>query len=297
MMMHASEQSIRSPAELGLFRALAIATLHRLRMLLPCEKSVGADGECYVHHMYGSDLEIACGILWELGVSRGAFAHGRGPINFSYEAYCRPDSGGKGFPPYFSLPRDDEAERLLDRMTPTAWPSIERVIEAYLRVATDYGANKEWHLPTPRGQAFRATHPSQIAPLEAFVLNGYARKVGGEYLWSDKMLPTIGEIWLWDETDADLSGVDAQKVEEQVTAILASLSEITAGRSHLDLHLSVTFRALEILKYWDGGKWSESSVAPPVLTFDEAVAISQNLEQELQAQLAASLILSPPNLL
>lgn len=272
-----------SKDRLSLALALVVATAVRLRELLQREDGVGKGDDYFVHHMYQSDFEIACDLLWRSGISYGAWYAGRGPAHLTWAGSKEDEKSKKlGFPPFFAIPDAFKAKELFDQFDAEKLPRIELLIDAYLRVATDYGRNSAAHLPTKRSELFFPTHPDQEPVLEAFTRCGYARKVGTQYVWTDQMLPMMAEIWLWSEKDLNSALVDQDKMVEEATRILDSfnLDDSDSQRENLRCR-SIPFRALEIQYLWDGQAWLPHRREAPRLTFDEALVVSLLLEDEL----------------
>lgn len=260
--------------EIGLVRSLALAIAQRLRMILRCEQGVGDPQDCYIHHMYQSCFEISCEVLWRLDVTVAAFANGQGPVGVSYDQYYK-DGTRKWYPPFFMLYPDHEVKRLLDQSPSASWPPIENVIEAYLRVWTNYGLDRKAHLPTQRKEVFSTTHPDQEIPMKAFVMNQYAERGDEGYVWTDKIAPDMARIRIWDETDIDWSSVDEEKVLEQTIAIMASLEDENLADLKACLwNLSVSSFGLEVMQKWDGKRWCEQPLEARFLTYDEAMAVA-----------------------
>lgn len=266
--------------ELHLYRTLAVAIGQRIRSILPREEDVGIESDWCVFHLHQSDFEIACDILWQLGVAFPASSREKPRSKDSRVDYYR-DTLNRSFPAFFAICASDEVEQLIDGQRSEFWPSTDMIIEAYLRVATDYGRDTSLHLPTPKNESFQITHTDQYAPMEAFVLNGYARKDGDQFIWSELITPIMGRIWLWDESDIDWQSIDERRVSEQTGAVISSLKSEETKVLLSDLaHMSVAFRGLEIMQKWNGRTWSSTVLNPTVLTFDEAMAISLKMEKE-----------------
>jgi len=277
------EQKYFNNEEKILVRSLALAITQRLREILPKEACVGDKSTYYIHHMYQSDFEIACATLWQLQVSKAAFREDQGPAEFSFNEFvndeiCFPS---KMFPPFFSLCSDKELNDLIASSNPETWHSLEFIIEAYLRVATDYGPSQKTHLPIPRNEFFAITHPNQKVPMDAFVLNGYATKSGQHYAWTDKMAFLMLGNWLWNEASINWSLIDENHVLEETLKLLESLQKPEVLQIKIDLfNMSVAYRAMEILAKWNGDSWSNNKPKEPYLTMDEAIAISIELDKE-----------------
>ena len=173
-------------------------------------------------------------------------------------------------------------EQLLKGQSGTSWPSNEEIVDAYLRIAVDYGKDKRTPLPCPRGKPFLPTHPDQIAPMDALARNSFAHKTGDHFIWADRMIPIMVRNWIWDETDVDWSSVNRSKVSAQAQAVLASLKPEGAAEVRSDLKMmSITFRGLEIMQRWTGSGWLPVGQGARFLSFDEAVAVSREVETEL----------------
>ncbi|MEL7529051.1 MAG: hypothetical protein AAFN16_25010 [Pseudomonadota bacterium] len=173
-------------------------------------------------------------------------------------------------------------ERLLKDQSGTSWPPTEEIIDAYLRIAEDYGRDKRALLPIPRGKPFLPTHPDQIAPLEALVTNGFAHKTGDQFIWADRMIPIMVKNWLWDETDVDWSSLDRTRILEQAQAVLTSLKPEGTAEIRRDLKMmSITFRGLEIMQRWTESDWLPAGQDARFLSFDEAVAVSREIDAAL----------------
>lgn len=270
----------RNPAEMELVRALAVATSLRLRQIFPREEGMGTDDDWCIYHLHTSDFEIACAMLWSLGVC--AAASFRQPANkfLSQEDFER--EGHKGLPAGFFIYTKGKVEQLLKEQSGTSWPSSEEVVDAYLRIVVDYGNVGSAVLPTPRGEPFLPTHPDQIAPLEALVNNGFAHKTGDQFIWADRMTPIMVKNWLWDETDVDWSSLDPTRISEQVQSILTSLKPEGAAEVRRDLKMmSISFRGLEIMQRWTGSDWLPAGQDARFLSFDEAVAVSREINPAL----------------
>ena len=270
----------RSPAEMELVRALAVAISQRLRQIFPREEGMGTGDDWCIYHLHTSDFEIACDALWSLGVCAAAVFRQPEDKYLSQEDFER--AGHKGFPAGFFIFTKEEVERLLKGQPGTSWPSNEEIIDAYLRIAVDYGKDKSTKLPFPRRKPFLPTHPDQIAPLEALVKNGFAHKSGDQFIWADRMTPIMVKNWLWDETDVDWSSLDRTKISEQAQSLLTSLKPEGMDEVRRDLKMmSISFRGLDIMQRWTGSSWLPVGQEALFLSFDEAVAVSREIEAAL----------------
>ncbi|MEO0979301.1 MAG: hypothetical protein AAFY24_18695 [Pseudomonadota bacterium] len=271
----------RSPAEMELVRTLAVAISLRLRQNFSREEGMGTGDDWCIYHLHTSDFEIACDTLWSLGVCSAAVSGQREDKHLlSRSAFER--EGHRGFPAFFFIYTKEKVERLLKDQSGTSWPPTEEIIDAYLRIAEDYGRDKSALLPIPRGKPFLPTHPDQIAPLEALVTNGFAHKTGDQFIWADRMIPIMVKNWLWDETDVDWSSLDRTRILEQAQAVLTGLKpEGTAEIRRVLKMMSITFRGLEIMQRWTGSDWLPAGQDARFLSFDEAVAVSREIDAAL----------------
>lgn len=279
--MRDAPHTLRSPAEMELVRTLAVAISQRLRQIFSREEGMGTGDDWCIYHLHTSDFEIACDTLWSLGVCSAAVSgqtedrHLLSPSAFERE-------GHKGFPAFFFIYTKEKVERLLKDQSGTLWPSDEEIIDAYLRIVTDYGNDRSTVLPSPRGQPFLPTHPDQIAPLEALVDNGFAHKTGDQFIWAERMIPIMVKNWLWDETDVDWSSLDRTRISEQAQSVLTSLKPEAAAEVRRDLKMmSISFRGLEIMQRWTGSDWLPAGQDARFLSFDEAVAVSREIDPAL----------------
>ncbi len=279
--MHDASLNHRTPAELELVRALAVAISQRLRQIISREDGMGTDDDWCIYHAHTADFEIACGTLWSLGVCSAAVAEQTEDKHLlsleAFELECH-----KRFPAFFFIYTKEEVERLLIKQSGTSWPPNEQIIDAYLRTVVDYGKDKSAHLPFPRGKQFLPTHPEQIAPMEALAHNGFAQKAGDQFIWTDQMTPIMVKNWIWDETDVDWFSIDRSKVSAQAKSVLASLKTDRLTEIRTDLqNMSITFRGLEIMQRWTGSTWLPAGQKAQFMSFDEAVAVSREIETEL----------------
>lgn len=270
----------RSPAEMELVRALAVATSERLRQIFPREEGMGTGDDWCIYHLHTSDFEIACDALWSLGVCAAAVFRQPEDKYLSQEDFER--AGNKGFPAGFFIYTKEVVEQLLKGQPGSSWPSNEEIIDAYLRIAVDYGNDRSTVLPSPRRQPFLPTLPDQIAPMEALVNNGFAHKTGDQYIWADRMIPIMVKNYIWDETDVDWSSLDRTRILEQAQSVLTSLKPEKAAEVRRDLKMmSITFRGLEIMQRWTGSDWLPAGQDARFLSFDEAVAVSREIDPAL----------------
>ena len=272
-----AEKSHRN--ELLLVKALAVAISQRLREILQKEDGVGLNSDWCICNLATEDFEVACATLCSLGVVTPALRSDKKDPRRFKDGFRRerPFSGGTTL---FYIYSATEVELLIETQHTADWPPVEDVIDAYLRVTTDYGECANEHLPTPRKHSFTLTHKDQVAPMEALVLNGYAAKSRDQYCWSEKIAPLMIKLWQWNEADIVWQSVERNKVHKQTAAIISFLATDEGEDLRRDFrHLSIAFRALEILQRWDGSVWSSTKLTSPLLGFDEAMAISLELEK------------------
>ncbi len=263
-----------------LVRALAVAISQRLRQISSREEGMGTDDDWCIYHLHTSDFEIACDALWSLGVCAAAVFRQQEDKYLSQEDFER--AGHRGFPAGFFIYTKEVVEQLLEGQPGTSWPSNEEIVDAYLRIAVDYGKDKSTDLPFPRGKPFLPTHPHQIAPMDALARNGFAHKTGDQFIWADRMIPIMVRNYIWDDTDVDWSSVDRSKVSAQAQAVLASLKLEGMAEVRRDLKMmSITFRGLDIMQRWTGSSWLPAGQDVRFLSFDEAVAVSREIDAAL----------------
>jgi hypothetical protein len=142
---------------------------------------------CVVEHGFLSDFELACEVLHQLGALS--------PLNA--DDTLSPKDDATAWSGYFRMKFDVPELRahLAGTLLLSALP-LSRVIEAFLRLTTDYGGQ----VSTRRGSfAVPPEFENVFALLDRC---GYVVHVGDEVKWTERTVPQMRAIHAWQEETA-----------------------------------------------------------------------------------------------
>ena len=263
---------------------LAIGTIARLKYILgPMTEGEFERSDCY-WHVYDSDFEAGCDVLWRLGLAHGV-ARSRGQECYLsrevYKKYLKNADPSLSMPALFRFAEEDHIRQdfLIDAVNDP--PTAEYMIEAYLRVATDYDPIEE-KLPVSR-DPFSAPTDMHVPTLKALANSGYAQEVDGKFIWTGKIGGAMIQMrHQWSAADADETLIDEDKVLDQSQAIIKTLNDPSARHPKWGLeNCSMEFGAWVIMNFWNGESWTKKALLEPVVFFDDAIFIAKLLGDEM----------------
>jgi hypothetical protein len=179
-------------ARLRLAAELAVGLARRLWMTLHYD----ATDEGFCWHLAQTPFEDGCYVLWELGVASTLVATESGYQGMTRQQYvdAKRHPGEESFANYKFFPAPEtRASVLAYGELPDAL--FERLLEAYVRTACEYGPDEETLLysgPEP----FRPTVEFE-REIAALVECGYAERCEGTVKWTDKMAPVMWAEGCW----------------------------------------------------------------------------------------------------
>lgn len=224
-------------SETALVTELAVGIARRLTDILARTSVADGAPPGHLHHAYTSAFEQGCGLLWNMGLATAA--DGAGPVALGVS---------QGIPAYFKL-MDDAAIRqtLSEEMLPTT-PPLPVLLEAFIALACDYGADAARRLPHTRTPFSPA--PVNAAVVDALAEHGYLDRVEGDrFTWSDNIAPVMVAAYFWDEDGQNLSELAAAQVELEARRALDTLPP--------EISLTNALALTDHLRHrWTGRDWS-----------------------------------------
>lgn len=257
---------------------MAIIITIRLKETLEGRREATGCPENIYCHCHESNLENGCDVLWKLGVATAVIS-GSWSENSQIELFAY-DATQKKYSAYYAFMNTDEIRTKIISDLPLHSPAISTIIDAYLGLETDlYGKEKE--LPVGRGEFFELVRQRDLSVFKVFVENGYATQSDDKFCWTDKIASMMLKLFLWNERTLDTSQVENTIVLQNVSKILKSLTNENFGKPRKKIsNLNTSWRAREILLFWDGEVWRKSKLLEPKIQFDNALKISMELEKE-----------------
>ena len=267
-------------AEKKLITALGVGISDRLRATCSNSPDLPWREPGYIHHHFTSHFEHGCRVLWALGLAHAVDTF-KIDIDFS-QHIAASETVKPEFPPYFRLCEQTEISERLSKSWPSPAPALDELIEAYLGLATDYGPADYVHLPTPRNTWFVPAHSEHEEPLKSFANAGYAARDGRGYKWTDRIAANMIAEHRWDERDFDSTHLNLAAIHLHATDLRTSLSaQRDANVSESILNCSIPWKALQIMRHWNGETWAEREADTTYLKFDAAIAVAQLLDAEI----------------
>lgn len=226
----------------------------------------------YLFHLFDSAFEAGFRVLWKLGVAFGALPN-QNLFDISHDCY------NGAFPAYFALSSEMQIRQKIADVHELSEVTIDEIIEAYLTLATDYGPKSYLYLPVKRNEEFGLRTPEHLEPLRRLADLGYVTNRNNRWLWTDKIAPHMIATWIWNEKDANLDSINASQLSEQVERIQRKWHEPTELEIPDYTDYSVSWRALMLMRYWNGDGWDEQSREESVFRFDEAIYIASEMSK------------------
>lgn len=266
-------------SEKNLVTALAVATAKRLKDTLDhsnnfvdhFDQELGISRR-YLYHLHLSAFEGGCDILWKLGVANGAI-----PKDNLYNLECGCYKGQ--FPAYFTIFPEQQIRENLNSNNGLSKVHIDEVIEAYLTLACDYGPKTYRHLPTPRNQNFGLEVEEQLEPLERFSDTLYVESHNNQWRWTDKIAPHMISTYLWNEKEANINNFNSNELISQIEKIRRKWHEPASLKIPDYTDYSTSWKALLLMRYWNGKDWELSSRKSSFFNFDEAIYVASILDE------------------
>lgn len=118
-------------------------------------------------------------------------------------------------------------------------------------------ANFIGHWGTLSGTRQKFAPPDNLSKVLILLAKcGYAKQVGEDYQWSDKIGPLMQRWYIW--TEADVSSFDIAQTEydAQSKAMAATMPETVKRKVRAKLAAGSSLRAISVIKkHWDGERW------------------------------------------
>ncbi len=210
-----------------------------------------------VHHMYQSDFENGCDVLWRLGVADGYYntQDTFGMISYQNWIEGRIFEKKKVWPPNFQFQTNPEIRILLHDWVENDVVSLVELLAAYLAVACDYGEDKSF-MPTSR-KPFQP-QDEYMHEIAALAYYGYVRKMGAEVAWHDKIGGAMCYAHLWSEGGRSYSEVAESELENNARIAWETMPP-TVRKAHFSKRPLDVIGITKLLAYgWKDGKWDLS---------------------------------------
>jgi hypothetical protein len=146
-----------------------------------------------IHHFYQSCFEMACQVLWQLNLAE-AYESTEQKVRVEYR-------NGRGMmPPVFALLfRPETIRQRLDLLEVSNAPSLNFVLETFLRLTTTYAPEKEKPFHLSGSQAWFSPPSIYERSMELLAQNGYSEKRGTEFRWTQEVAPEMVRAHVWDD--------------------------------------------------------------------------------------------------
>lgn len=244
--------------ERQLVAELSVGLARRLNSILSSKN----DGkwmtqEGYVHHLYTSDFENGCNVLWRLDVARAACGCEEDRKELSFGTVVEE----KIWPPYFRFYSEAAIRKRLAAEIPSTAPPLDEILPAYLSVACDYG---------PSGSSLSSRREPFIPQRE--YLNeinllahcGYMGHLGEGVLWTDQIGPAMQSAYLWERDNQSSETVAEAKLKKECLAALELTPEPTKRALAKEaLRLSELDFAILLRDKFDGLYWGKNPDGTP----------------------------------
>jgi hypothetical protein len=185
----------------------------------------------YFFHMYTSDFEGGCDVLWRLGAARAGY----GPEPERCEMSPGTIVYEKAWPPFFRLLQPAEIREMFsgDTPAPPVWPKREGrhvvhaptphdVLCAYLRVACDFGFDR-----LPSGRSPFEVPLAFAREIEALERAGYVARISHRGQWAEKISPAMQAAGLWREDGQSNEDIGEAALAAEIKAALGATPEHT----------------------------------------------------------------------
>ncbi len=214
-------------------------------------------GENSVHHMYQSDFEQGCNVLWRLGVASGYYNNQDTFGMISYQNWIEGHISNekKVWPPNFQFLTTSEIRSRLHDWVENDVVNLVELLASYLAVACNYGESKSF-MPTSR----KPFQPQDECKHEvaALIHYGYVRKMGAEVVWSDKIGDAMRHALLWSEEGRSFSEIEENELENNARIAWETMPPMIK-KAHFSKRPLDVIRITKLLAHsWKDGKWDLS---------------------------------------
>lgn len=191
-----------------------------------------------IEHGSASHFENACSVLHRAGVLS--------PLESDETPKADQDAWAAWFRIRFDVPQLREHLRL---NLPASAPSLYLVLEAFLGIMTDYRCE----ISAGR-EAFRV-HEGFETLFALLHRCGYADHLGDEVKWTNKVLPQMRALYLWDEDGVPVDEYQGAEIEEMWRTLPATIRKEIFSKWPVDV---VSLSAV-IKRLWDGSRWHSTA--------------------------------------